>query len=201
MIPSRPSGPIFARDWKIQPRMMKVKVKVKVKVKGRSTRVPRVPGSQKEEVSLESFAANSCHQQTESMSSVTSAVSSTMEMNEPPSGITNLLDLSDEPPSTDSFDHAGVTLSVSSATPDSPSFGGGQRPKSADFDVQTHTLQCTSIKVLSQKRLLQLAVSQLRRRRPSRIHCLVALDHLLTSIHGRLPKRRPCDQPTNHPSK
>jgi hypothetical protein len=28
---------------------------MKVKVKGRSTRVPRVPGSQKEEVSLESF--------------------------------------------------------------------------------------------------------------------------------------------------
>jgi hypothetical protein len=45
---------------------------------------------------------------------VTSAVSSTMEMNEPPSGITNLLDMSDEPPSTgltDSFDRAGVTPS------------------------------------------------------------------------------------------
>jgi len=81
----------------------------------------RVPGSQKEEISLGSdpFAAHSCHQRTESMSSVASAVSSTMGMNDPPSGTTNLLDMSDEPPSialTDSFDYAGVILSVSSVT-------------------------------------------------------------------------------------
>ena len=106
----------------------------------------RVPSSQNEEIfpSLldpDPFAAITRHQRTESTSSMASAASSTMEMNEPPSGTTNLLDMSDEPPSiamTDSFDHAGAILSQFPPPQlDSPSFNEGQRPTSADFDVQT----------------------------------------------------------------
>lgn len=117
----------------------------------RYQRGSRIPSPQKGEEDFPSlldsdpFAANtptsSHHKRTESTSSAISAVSSTMEMNEPPSSTTNLLDMSDEPPSialTDSFENAGAILAqFPPLQPDSPSFGEGERPTSADFDVQT----------------------------------------------------------------
>ena len=107
--------------------------------------IPRVPSPQdggETFLSLldpDPFAANirtsSHHQRTESTSS---AVSSTLEMDEPPSGATNLLDMSDEPPSaalTDSFDDGGVVLAQFPPPQlDSPNVSEGQRPTSVDFD-------------------------------------------------------------------
>lgn len=81
----------------------------------------------------------SFHRRTASSTSAISATSSTMELDEPPSGATNLLDMSDDPPSiamSDSFDHASSILSqFPPLQPDSPSFG--ERPTSAEFDIQT----------------------------------------------------------------